>query len=232
MKVKQFRYSSDNFAYLVYGEREAAAVDGGDVDGILSFVESNGLTLKYVLNTHTHMDHMTGNKPLLNRSDATFLDIDTLKKDGKFSVDGFEVKVLHTPGHTEDSLTFVLPGILITGDTLFNGTVGNCFSGDLRAFYESVKTLMAFPDDTMVYAGHDYYREAVAFAKTIEKENPDLDLFLEKYTPEHVFSILADEYKANPYLRFNDEKMIAIMKEKNLPVEEEYQRWKSLMEVY
>ena len=84
----------------------------------------------------------------------------------------------------------------------------------------------------MVYAGHDYVRYAVQFARTIDPDNPELDRFLTRYDPYHVFSTLADELKVNPYVRFNDEKMIAILKDKGLPVETEFQRWKSLMEVY
>ena len=63
MKIKQFRYSSDNLAYLVYGDKSAMAIDGGAAEEILSFVETNNLTLKYVTNTHSHMDHTPGTKP-------------------------------------------------------------------------------------------------------------------------------------------------------------------------
>ena len=55
MKIKQFRYSSDNnLAYLVYGDKTAMAIDGGAAEEILSFIETNDLTLKYVTNTHSH----------------------------------------------------------------------------------------------------------------------------------------------------------------------------------
>ena len=60
MNVKQFRYSMDNFGYLVYGKRSALAVDGGAVDEILSFINTKDLTLEFVTNTHSHMDHTTG----------------------------------------------------------------------------------------------------------------------------------------------------------------------------
>lgn len=232
MNIKQFRYNGDNLAYLVVGEKEAAAIDAGAVEEILSYVDSEGLILKYVLNTHSHGDHTLGNRRILEKSGATFLSNDTLRGEKMFLLDGNEIGVIPTPGHTEDCLTFEVAGSLVTGDTLFNGTVGNCFSGDLFAFYESIKKIMAYPEDTVIYAGHDYVKESVAFARTIEDGNGHLDTFLSRYDPAHVFSRLADEYLVNPYLRFNDPKLIAIMKGRGLPVEEEYDRWKSLMEVY
>jgi len=92
--------------------------------------------------------------------------------------------------------------------------------------------IFRFPEKTIVYAGHDYVRDAIQFARTIDPENLELDRFLSKYDPYHVFSTLADERKVNPYVRFNDDRMISILKNKGLPVETEFQRWKSLMEVY
>lgn len=81
MKIKQFRYSSDNnLAYLVYGDKTGMAIDGGAAEEILSFIETNNLTLKYVTNTHRHMDHTPGDKTLLDRSGAVFLGNEILIK--------------------------------------------------------------------------------------------------------------------------------------------------------
>ena len=121
--------------------------------------------------------------------------------------------------------------MLITGDTLFNGTVGNCFSGDLKRFYDSIKLLMGFPGETIIYAGHDYVQESMAFAKNLEPDNRDIDLFLKKYDPEHVYSTIDEELKINPYLRFNESKIITLLKSKGLPVATEYERWESLMSI-
>lgn len=177
MKVKQFRYSIDNLGYLVYGPTSAMAVDGGAVDEILDFVRINNLHLKYVTNTHSHMDHTIGNRGLLDGTNTVFLDCKTFPEKTTPVLDGEEIHVYHTPGHTRDSISFHLGDILITGDTLFQGKVGRCFSGDLKGF----------------------------------------------------FSTLADEYKINPFLRFNQEKIISILSKKGLPVKTEYDRWESIM---
>jgi hydroxyacylglutathione hydrolase len=229
MNLQQFPYSSDNFSYVLYGEKSALAIDGGAVDDILDFVEKNNLKLTQVTHTHLHPDHTCGTEELLSRSGAALLEGVFLSAHAKIELDGMIVRVHATPGHTDDSVTFHVGNCLITGDTLFNGTIGNCFSGDIQAFYNSIKFLMAFPADTVIYAGHDYLKYAMSFSRIIEPDNPDIDPYLKAYNPAHVWSRLSDELKVNPYLRFNDSRFIEVLKKKNLPVSTEFQRWESVM---
>ena len=231
MQIKQFRYSADNLGYLIYGEKEAMAVDGGAVEEILSYTGTQNLRLAYVTNTHSHADHTVGTQRLLDASDAVFLDNPTIRAKKTILLEGRPVAVYHTPGHTADSVTFHVGNVLVTGDTLFNGTVGNCFSGDLKGFYRSITHLLSFPDDTRIYAGHDYDSEAMATAKRLEPENPDIDRFRAAYRPDHVVSCLADERKINPYIRFNEPTIIAFLKRRGLPVGTEYERWESIMAI-
>jgi hydroxyacylglutathione hydrolase len=229
MKVKQFRYSTDNFTYLLYNKNSAAIIDGGAIENALLFLEGKRINLKYIVNTHGHADHTGGNRALVNRTKADLLDNRILRKNKSLQLGNQSIEVFHTPGHTQDSICFHVDNFLITGDTLFNGTVGNCFSGDLKRFYNSIKMLMAFPDETVIYAGHDYIKDSMVFAKALEPENPDIDTFIENYDPAHVFSTLQEERKINPYLKFNDNKIIAFLEQKGLAVGTEYDRWVSLM---
>lgn len=229
MKVKQFRYAFDNLGYVVYTQREAIAIDGGAVEQIHAFIREHGLILTYVTNTHSHADHTHGTWELAQKMNATYRDHKTIAKTGKIFLENQEIKVLHTPGHTSDSVSFYTGSCLIAGDTLFNGTVGNCFSGELDQFLKSIKLLLSYPDDTILYAGHDYVKASIAVAKQFEPHNPDLDCYLKDYDPDHVRSTLADERKVNPYLRFNQDSIIAILKGKGLPVDTENQRWSSVM---
>ncbi len=229
MNIQQFPYSSDNFSYVVHGANSALAVDGGAVASILEFVKNKRLTLTHVTHTHMHPDHTCGTRELLDRSGAVLLDGAFLSGHSRFELDGLTIHIYATPGHTDDSMTFHVGNHLITGDTLFNGTIGNCFSGDIRAFYNSIKFLMTFPEDTLVYAGHDYLKYAMSFTRLIEPDNPDIDPYLKSYHPEHVCSLLGDELKVNPYLRFNDSRFIEVLKKKNLPVSTEFERWESVM---
>jgi hydroxyacylglutathione hydrolase len=229
LHVAQFRYSADNLAYLIYGREFAMAVDGGAVDDIAHFLEENQLNLRYVVNTHQHYDHTSGNDYLIKRYQAGHIPCRDLSLQDRLILEDDPIRIYPTPGHTEDSLCFHVGNILITGDTLFNGTIGNCFSGRIDLFYQSIKTLMALPPETIIFAGHDYVKDSIYFARRLEPDNPHLNRFLHDYDPEHVFSTLADEFKINPYLRFNDEKIIAILKNEGLSHKTEWDRWQSLM---
>jgi hydroxyacylglutathione hydrolase len=156
LKVKQFRYDADNLGYLVYGTESAMAIDGGAAAEIVAFLGEHQLTLKYVANTHDHQDHTSGNGALLAATHARLLTGADLPDDRQISLGGGQVRVIHTPGHTEESRSFYTGKALIAGDTLFNGTIGNCFSGDLEGFYRSIRKLTELPDETLIYAGHDY----------------------------------------------------------------------------
>src|ERR1051325_7585838 len=137
--------------------REAIVVDpGDDPDEILARLAKHQLTLKQIVITHTHIDHVgaifelqekSGTAASIHKADLLLLDkldvqaqwiglptpprrgaIDRYVNDGDaVSVNGIELGVIHTPGHTPGSLTFVLPGdrtMLFTGDTLFQNSIG------------------------------------------------------------------------------------------------------------
>ena len=231
LQVKQFRYSSDNLGYVIFGKQFALAVDGGAVSDILEFTAAQNLSLIYIAHTHSHADHTVGARRLMDQTGATRLTPQKLIEDEGVAIESALVRIYHTPGHTRDSLVFHWDGFLITGDTLFNGTVGNCFSGDLRSFYQSISHLYSFPDDTVVYAGHDYVEASMQFARVIEPKNSDIDPYLKKYNHRHVFSTLADEKKVNPYLRFNTPELTAVLKKHGLPTDTAYDRWESLMSI-
>jgi hydroxyacylglutathione hydrolase len=230
LHIEQFRYG-DNLAYLVYGKTEAMAIDGGAWQEILAFLESNNLTLIFITNTHQHYDHTPGNEHLLRKTKAKFLNSSNLADNEEIFIDGEAVIVYRTPGHTNDSICFYTGKSLITGDTLFNGTVGNCFSGDQKSFYSSIKRLMTLPNDTKIYAGHDYIRDSLAFAKHLEPNNKDIERFWNSYDPDNVYSTLADERKINPYLRFNEEPIINLLKANKLRHTTGWERWESLMSI-
>jgi hydroxyacylglutathione hydrolase len=231
LKVKQFRYGADNLGYLVYGVDRGMAVDGGAADAILSFLAEHRLTLQYVANTHNHLDHTSGNGALLARSPARLLTGADLPDSGTIGLDAGKIRIIHTPGHTEDSLCFSTGEVLIAGDTLFNGTIGNCFSGDMAGFYRSIKKLMELPDETLVYAGHDYVRDSLAFARRLEPENRANEDFRRHYDRGHVVSTLAEEKGINPYFRFNEEGIVNLLARRDLPRQTEWERWQSLMSI-
>lgn len=231
MQVHQFRYAADNLAYLICAEHSALAIDPGAVTEILSFLEANGLKLRAVTNTHTHPDHTTGNAAILDKTGAEYLAPADLIGRESLTLEDNRIDVYHTPGHTEDSLIFHLDGRLVTGDTLFTGKAGRCFTGDPKRFLRSIKLIMGFPEDTVIYGGHDYVLEYLDTAAAIEPENPAVEEFRSRYNPDHVCSTLADEFRINPTLRFNTDSLTAVLKERGLAAESEYDRWRSVLSI-
>ncbi len=180
MIFEQIRVGGDrNFAYLVGDERAlmAAAVDPAfSPDAVLERAAAHGFSVTYLINTHSHYDHSGGNSLILARTDAQ------LVAGGRGGVsDGAELTlgdvtlgVIHTPGHTADSICILakergVAGKLITGDTLFVGKVGGTdYGAGARAEYDSIhKKLMILPEETEVWPGHDY---GVAPSSTIGHE--------------------------------------------------------------
>lgn len=231
MKIKQFRYGADNLGYVLYGKKSALVIDGGAPDDILRFAEKTGFQIKYIANTHSHPDHTSGNRELLEKTWAELLDFHALLKTSKTVIDGESIEIIHTPGHTRDSVCFYSPPLLVSGDTLFNGKVGKCFTGDVDTFFASIKKLLALPDETVVYAGHDYVEEYVEFIRGLEPDNIYLDAYFKKYNPALVCTLLADEKKVNPFLRLNDDKISSILKNMQLAAETETDRWRSLISI-
>lgn len=232
MHIKQFRYGADNLGYLVYNSSFGMAVDAGAVDDITGFAQKNAVKIKWVTNTHSHHDHTPGNDRMLEKTGARFLDCRSVTSNQTIVMGDEEIKILYTPGHTDDSVTFQADSFLITGDTLFNGTIGNCFSDDLESFFNSLKKLAAFPGETLIYSGHDYVKEAIQMARTIEEDNPWFDSYLRKYDPKLVVSTLDDERRVNSFLRFNEPSIVKKMKAQNMPVDTEYERFHSMMEIF
>ncbi len=231
MQIKQFFYGGDNLGYLLHCGGEALAIDGGAVDAILAYVDRHRLALTRVTNTHGHGDHTAGTQALVRASGAVYLDHRRFADQQIIEVAGEPVTVRQTPGHTADSVTFAAAEWLVTGDTLFNATVGNCFSGDLQAFYRSIQLIMDYPGSTRIYAGHDYVNESLAFARQLMPDNRAIDDYAARYDRNHVVSTLADERAVNPYLRFNAPEIIRLLESKGLPTDTAYQRWEGLMSI-
>jgi hydroxyacylglutathione hydrolase len=160
-----------NFTYIVADEDsgDAAIIDPSwDLDDVFHALKKNGLKAKYVINTHTHFDHVLGNEQVAEVTGAKIIQHENSKlqkdvavKDGDtIEVGSIKLKVMHTPGHSKDSMCLIVDNQLIfTGDTLF---VGNCGRTDLPGsdpaeMYHSLFDKLAGLDEKLVvYPGHNY----------------------------------------------------------------------------
>jgi len=154
--------------YIVVDEKstEAIIIDPGD-EAAKILPNLAGLSIRYIVITHGHPDHFgaldeikkqTRVPVLIHPDDNWFIEGDNNLKDGdEIKFGSLTLKVIHTPGHSQGSLCLYLPGHLFSGDTLFSTTHGRVDlpGSSPRAMRQSLKTLAALPDDTIVYPGHD-----------------------------------------------------------------------------
>ena len=171
MFFKQVQQHGDNFSYIIADETtgEAAVVDSsynaGEINRVL---KTENLKLVYIINTHGHSDHTAGNPELRTIFGAKIVahrlsrvDADVIVDDEDIiEVGNIPIKVMHTPGHTPDSICLLVASrILLTGDTLF---VGECGRTDLpggnskNMFHSLFNRILSLDDSVEVYPGHDY----------------------------------------------------------------------------
>lgn len=177
--------------HLIAAERtrEAVLVDPliGQADALLALLKERGLALRWVVDTHTHADHLSAGALFLQKSGASYLMHDNARAacvtkrvahGEKLGVGEVTLEFLHVPGHTRDSMMIALPGALLTGDFLFLGRDGagrlDLPGGDAGAHYESLRRLDAFKDGVEVRPGHDYRGRAVSSLKDERAANPVL----------------------------------------------------------
>jgi len=171
-----FDHETWTYTYLIADEvtKEAALIDPvvGQMSLYTQLLRELGLTLKYGIDTHVHADHVTALGALRETLGARTIHgagsqascVDRFVSNGDvISVGGYQLQAIATPGHTDDSYSFLLEAdgksMVFTGDTLLiRGTGRTDFqNGDAGMQYESLtEKLLTLPDDTIVYPGHDY----------------------------------------------------------------------------
>ncbi|RTM04130.1 MAG: MBL fold metallo-hydrolase [Hyphomicrobiales bacterium] len=201
---------SGTYSYLLASRRggEALIIDPvlEKVDRYLQLVNELDLRLVKAVDTHLHADHITGLGALRDRThcvtvmgEQTKADVVSMRlADGdKLGIEGLALDVVYTPGHTDDSYSFVLPDRVFTGDTLLiRGTGRTDFqNGDPRQQYESIfGRLLKLPDETMIFPAHDYKGETVSTIGEEKAFNPRLQV---KSVDEYV-NIMNNLNLANP----------------------------------
>ena len=188
MIVEQFRTGGDrNFGYLVADEvsGDALLIDASYNPAMMvEFAAERGFVVRYVFSTHGHGDHTNGNEAIRQMiALEPLLYGDTCSRTGIIVTDGalfplgsLEVLILHTPGHTPDSMCVYIAGAVFTGDTLFTGKVGGTATEEqARDEYESLRhKIMLLPETTIVYPGHDYGLSPVSSIGNERTANPFL----------------------------------------------------------
>jgi sulfur dioxygenase len=172
MLIRQlFDPTSSTYTYLLADRPGgmAALIDPvlEQTDRDLALVRELGLTLTHVLDTHVHADHITAAGRLRERTGAQTCAsvagapcVDARLRHGDvLRLGDVRITALATPGHTDDGLSYLIPGAVFTGDTLLIRGCGRADfqNGDAGQLYDSItRVLFALGDETIVYPGHDY----------------------------------------------------------------------------
>jgi hydroxyacylglutathione hydrolase len=222
MKVIPIPQLMDNYAYLVVDEPggEAGIVDCAEAEPVLAAVQREGVRLTAILPTHHHYDHIGGNEELLQALpelevygvDERIPGLTRKVSDGDtVRVGALSARVLFIPAHTTGHIAYFFEKekVVFTGDTLFAGGCGRLFEGDAAMMIKSLSKLLALPEDTRVYFGHEYTEKNLSFALTLEPDNAALRekhswamRQNEKRQPTTPTSI-ASEKETNPFLRWD-----------------------------
>ncbi|MBT8089540.1 MAG: MBL fold metallo-hydrolase [Gammaproteobacteria bacterium] len=225
-----------NFNYLIACPEtgDALAIDPLDFRKCLAVADDRGWKISQVLNTHEHGDHIGGNKGIVKATGAKII----AHKNAKNRIPNVdrgvgagdvirvgktvELECLDTPGHTMCHICLLShtdqPG-LFSGDTLFNAGAGNCHNGGhpVELFETFEKQLNALGDDTLVYPGHDYLLNNLAFTLDREPDNEVAREMLQAYENQDpadaLVTSMAQEREINTFFRLQSPPIIAKLAE-------------------
>lgn len=225
-----------NFNYLIACPEtgDALAIDPLDYKKCLAVAADRGWTITQILNTHEHGDHTGGNKAVVNATGAKVI----AHKNAGGSIPNMdlgvgagdvirvgktvELECLDTPGHTMTHICLLSKTeqpALFSGDTLFNAGAGNCHNGGHPAelFETFERQLEVLDDNTLLYPGHDYLLNNLAFTLDREPDNQAAATLLQQYKdqdPAHALvTSLGQEKEINTFFRLQYPSVVAKLTE-------------------
>lgn len=232
LKINPIPAFRDNYIWIIHNAEQAIVVDPGDAPPALKYLQTNQLQLRAILITHHHNDHTGGNSMLLDHFNVPVYgpkreSISTVThpvQEGDtvhIPLLSLALEVIEIPGHTRGHVAYFGSSqgpqdknILFCGDTLFASGCGRVFEGTPQQMYKSLQKLANLPEDTLIYCAHEYTLANIAFARTVEPNNADLEKrehrakqLRSENTPTLPTSI-AIEKACNPFLRCHQQEII------------------------
>lgn len=222
LAIEQFTCRSDNFGVLIHdpGSGITASIDAPEENPISAKLAEKSWSLDHIFTTHHHGDHVDANLALKSafgckitgpKAEAAKIPgLDRAVAEGdKIAFGAFEIDVIETPGHTLGHISYVIPeaGVAFVADTLFAMGCGRVFEGTPEMMWNSLEKLLALPDSTQIYCGHEYTLANAKFALTIEPGNTELVArakeveTLRSAGKPTLPTTMAIEKKTNPFLR-------------------------------
>lgn len=222
-EVHQVPAAQDNLVWVIVCAQtgEAAVVDGPSATELLPYLQTKGITLRAILNTHHHGDHVGVNADLKKRGLLEGLVVCGPAKKASLipgitrgvdegdvvRVGALEGRVLLTEGHVDGHVSFVFDDVVFCGDTMFGAGCGYLFDGPPTKMHASLEKLAALPPETRVCCAHEYTLDNLRFAWSVEPDNAELAerirwaRTIRAEGGSTVPSTIALERATNPFLR-------------------------------
>jgi glyoxylase-like metal-dependent hydrolase (beta-lactamase superfamily II) len=171
MKIIQLSVGGfdNNFSYIVVGENnEAILIDSTGSEKIIdSSIKENNLKVVMLLFTHAHPDHIEL-LPYYREKGIGIKYFEDLKNESTFTCAGIKIETIFAPGHTFDSVCFLIENNLFTGDTLFVKGVGTTsYGGNEKELENTLQKFFELPQDIIIWPGHDYGGKSSTLAKAL-----------------------------------------------------------------
>lgn len=211
----------DNYIWCLRQAKLALVVDPGDAAAVQQYLQQHQLQLAVILITHHHSDHTGGilalkqhwpnavvYAPALEQNKIPYADR-WLEDDEQLELTNFNLtfQVMQLPGHTLGHIAYYSAPILFCGDTLFNAGCGRLFEGTAEQMWQSLSRILALPDQTLIYATHEYTLANLEFALWADPDNKTLASYQDwcqqqraKQQPT-LPTPLAVQRQINPFLR-------------------------------
>ncbi len=226
MQVLRLAVLTDNYIFVLVDadSRTAAVVDPALSKPVLDLLEQEQVELVAIFNTHHHNDHIGGNQSLLTRFPRAVVYGGAadrgripgqqvyLQDNDQVTFAGRTAQVFFVPGHTKAHVAYYFPatntepGELFCGDTIFGGGCGRLKEGTPTQMCRSIDRLRQLPAETRLWCAHEYTRQNLQFALTIEPHNIALQQRIQEvvqagFAPT-IPSTIGLEQKTNPFLRW------------------------------
>mgnify|MGYP006158395143 CR=1 FL=1 len=214
----------DNYIWCLRQAKLALIVDPGDATVVQHYLQQQQLQLAVILITHHHPDHTGGIKelkqrwpdvrvyaPALEQDKIPYADV-WLKDHDQVELVDFNLtfQVMQLPGHTLGHIAYYSAPVLFCGDTLFNAGCGRLFEGTAAQMWQSLSRILTLPDQTLIYATHEYTLDNLEFARWADPDNTELANYQHWCQQQRELqqptlpTPLAMQRQINPFLRAED----------------------------